>query len=230
VSTNYPALAFDLSLLEGQDALDKYRLCGPLSGRVELVGMPKADAFLAEKNQNPTVQRVGLACNSLDATAAIAAVVDHLFRNFPELTFTFRPHPGDRRDFTFLQRQHPQLLFSDARRQNVFEFLGQQDALIAADTSTHLEATLLNVVGLYYRFGTHGIADDYYGYAARGLVDRAHSLPELTALLRRYQAHKPLDHYRRAAYYNATLGTPDEGHSQQRALRLLSEWLASAEV
>ncbi|GAA3931508.1 hypothetical protein [Hymenobacter algoricola] len=225
VSTNFPPLGFDLSLLEGQDALDKYRQCGPVPGRVELVGMPKADAFLAKKNLNPTVQRVGIACNSLDATAAIAAVVDHLFRDFPDLTFTFRPHPGDRRDFRFLRQHHPQLLVSDARQQNVFEFLGQQDALIAADTSTHLEATLLNVVSLYYRFGTHGIADDYYGYAAHGLVDRAHSLPGLTALLRQYQHHKPAEHYRRAAYYNATLGTPDEGHSQQRALRLLDEWL-----
>jgi hypothetical protein len=228
VSTNFPPLDFDLSLLEGQDALDKYRQCGPVGGRTELVGMPKADAFLGRKNQNPTVQRVGLACNTLDATEAITAVVDHLFQEFPGLTFTFRAHPSDRRDFTFLGRRHPQLLFSDARRQNVFEFLGQQDALIAADTSTHLEATLLNVVSLYYRFGAHSIADDYYGYAARGLVDRAHSLPELSALLRQYQTHKPTDHYRRAAYYNATLGTPDEGHSQQRALRLLDEWLNSA--
>ncbi|RYU82497.1 hypothetical protein EWM57_04245 [Hymenobacter persicinus] len=225
VSTNFPPLSFDLSLLEGQDALDKYRQCGPVLGRVELVGMPKADAFLAQKNQHPTVQRVGMACNVLDATDAIAAAVDHLLGTFPDLNFTFRAHPSDRRDFTFLRRKHPQLRFSDARRQNVFEFLREQDALIAADTSTHLEATLLNVVSIYYRFGAHAIADDYYGYVAHGLVDRAHSLPELTALLRQYQQHKPADQYRRAAYYNATLGTPDEGHSQRRALRLLGEWL-----
>jgi len=225
VSTNFPPLAFDLSLLEGQDALDKYRQCGPVPGRTELVGMPKADAYLSQKNLQPTIRRVGIACNALDATDAIAAVVDHLIQDFPALTFTFRPHPNDRRDFGFLQRKHPQLLFSEARRQNVFEFLLAQDALIAADTSTHLEATLLNLVSIYYRFGTHAIADDYYGYVAHGLVDRARTLPELTALLRRYQPHKPTNHYRRAAYYNATLGTPDEGHSQRRALRLLNEWV-----
>lgn len=225
VSTNFPPLGFDLNLLEGQDALDKYRQCGPVPGQVALVGMPKADEFLVRKNLSPTVRRVGLACNVLDAADAIRAAVDHLLREFPDLTFTFRPHPGDTRDFSFLRRRHPQLLFSDARQQNVFEFLGEQDALIAADTSTHLEATLLNVVSLYYRFGTHAVADDYYGYVAHGLVDRASSLPELTALLRRYQQHKPAILYRRAAYYNATLGTPDEGRSQQRALRELAEWL-----
>ncbi|UOQ70361.1 hypothetical protein [Hymenobacter cellulosilyticus] len=227
VSTNFPPLGFDLSLLEGQDALDKYRQCGPVHGRVELVGMPKADAFLQQKNQSPAVRRVGLAINTLDETAAIAAAVDYLLSKFPDLTFTLRPHPGDRRDFGFLAQRHPQLRFSDARRQNVFEFLGEQDALIAADTSTHLEATLLNVVSLYFRFGTHGVADDYYGYVARGLVERADTLPELATLLNRYRQHKPADLYQRAAYYNATLGTPDEGRSQQRALRLLGQWLDS---
>ncbi|WP_259404289.1 hypothetical protein [Hymenobacter sp. HSC-4F20] len=225
VSTNFPPLGFDFSLLEGQDALDKYRQCGPVAGRVELVGMPKADAFLARKNQNPTVRRVAVAINTLDETEAVAATLAHLLREFPDLTFTFRPHPGDTRDFSFLHQRHPQLHFSDARQQTIFEFLAEHDALIAADTSTHLEATLLNLASIYFRFGTHGVAEDYYGYVAHGLVARAPTLPELSGLLRRYQHHKPTDLYHRAAYYNATLGTPDEGHSQERAVRLLREWL-----
>ncbi|WP_243900084.1 hypothetical protein [Hymenobacter defluvii] len=225
VSASFPPLGFDLSLLEGQDALDKYHQCGPVQGRVELVGMPKADAFLAQKNQQPTVQCVGIAINLLDETPAITEAIDFLLHEFPTLAFTFRPHPGDQRDFTFLRQQHPTLRFSDARQESVFEFLHQQDALVAADTSTHLEATLLNVASIYYRFGTHAGTDDYYGYVAHGLVPRAHSLPELGTLLRQYQQHKPLDLYQRAAYYNATLGTIDEGHSQQRAVRLLREWL-----
>ncbi|WP_246601933.1 hypothetical protein [Hymenobacter profundi] len=228
VSASFPPLGFDLSLLEGQDALDKYHQCGPVQGRVELVGMPKADVFLTQKNQQPTVQRVGIAINLLDETPAITEAIDFLLREFPTLAFTFRPHPGDQRDFTFLRQQHPTLRFSDARQESVFEFLHQQDALVAADTSTHLEATLLNVASIYYRFGTHAGTDDYYGYVAHGLVPRARSLQELGTLLRQYQQHKPLDLYQRAAYYNATLGTIDEGHSQQRAVRLLREWLKEA--
>ncbi|MDU0372737.1 hypothetical protein ACFPAF_20225 [Hymenobacter endophyticus] len=225
VSINFPPLGFDLSLLEGQDALDKYRQCGPVRGRTELVGMPKADAFLARRNTAPAVQRVALACNALDDLPALAATVNFLLTEFPELQFTLRPHPGDPRDFTFLTQRHPQLQFSDARQQNVFNFLAEHDALIAADTSTHLEATLLNLASVYVRFGKQGITDDYYGYVAHGLVERADSLPVLGAWLRRYQQHKPLTLYQRASYYNATLGTPDEGRSQQRAARLLAEWL-----
>ena len=107
----------------------------------------------------------------------------------------------------------------------MFDFLLNQDALVAADTSTHLEATLLNVASVYFRFGTNPLTDDYYGYAARGLVDRADTPEALADTLRHYAQAKPADLYRRAAYYNATLGTPDEGHSQRRTLALLNEWL-----
>ena len=228
VSANFPPLGFDLSLLEGQDALDKYRRCGPVPGRVELVGMPKADAFLNQKNTVPAVRRVGLACNIHDPLPALTEALVYLLRELPELTFTLRPHPSDGRDFEPLRQLLPALQWSSARQENVFDFLLRQDALIAADTSTHLEATLLNVASVYYRFGTNPLTDDYYGYAARGMVARADTPAELAAVLRRYVQHKPTDLYRRAAYYNATLGTPDEGRSQPRTLALLDAWLAEA--
>ena len=224
VSTYFPPLGFDLSLLEGQDALDKYRQCGPVAGRVALVGMPKADAYLSRKNTAPAVRRVGVACNLLDAVADVEATLAYLLAELPGLTFCLRPHPGDRRDYGPLRQRFPRLLFSEGRAESVFEFLLRQDALVAGNTSTHLEATLLNLVSLYYRFSPAGGPADYYGYAAHGLADWPTTLPELAALLRAYALAKPADHYRRAAYYNATLGTADEGHSRELAARLLREW------
>ncbi|WP_236668708.1 glycosyltransferase family protein [Hymenobacter rubidus] len=225
VSANFPPLGFDLSLLEGQDALDKYRLCGPVQGRVELVGMPKADAYLSQKNTAPAVRRVGIACNIHDPMPALVDTLVYLVQELPELTFTLRPHPSDGRDFEPLRKLLPTLQWSSARQENVFDFLLRQDALVAADTSTHLEATLLNVASIYFRFGTFALTNDYYGYAARGLVERADSPAELAAALRRYAQHKHTDLYLRAAYYNATLGTPDEGRSQIRTATLLNDWL-----
>ena len=227
VSTNFPPLGFDLSLLEGQDALDKYRQCGPVRGRVELVGMPKADVFLSQRNLALAVRRVAVACNLLDELPAVAATLAYLLRELPELTFTLRPHPGDRRDFRALRQALPPLQWSDPHRENVFEFLQQHDALVAADTSTHLEATLLNVASVYYRFSPSPALADYYGYAAHGLSEWAHDHAELAAALARLARHKAPDLYRRAAYYNAPLGTPDEGHSRALALRRLAEWLAA---
>ena len=227
VSANFPPLGFDLNLLEGQDALDKYRLCGPVQGRVELVGMPKADAYLNQKNTAPAVRRVGIACNIHDPMPALVDTLVSLLRELPGLTFTLRPHPSDGRDFEPLRKLLPALHWSSARQENVFDFLLRQDALVAADTSTHLEATLLNVASIYFRFGTFALTNDYYGYAARGLVERADTPADLVAALRRYALQKPADLYLRAAYYNATLGTPDEGRSQSRTVALLNDWLNS---
>jgi hypothetical protein len=226
VSTNFPPLGFDLSLLEGQDALDKYRQCGPVRGQVELVGMPKADGFLAQRNTALQVRRVAVACNLLDELPALAETLAYLLRELPDLTFTLRPHPGDRRDFAALRQALPTLQWSNPQQENVFQFLQTHDALLAADTSTHLEATLLNVASVYYRFSPSPTLADYYGYAAHGLSEWAYTLPELSAALSRLARHKPLDLYRRATYYNATLGTPDEGHSRELAVRRLGEWLA----
>ena len=228
VSANFPPLGFDLSLLEGQDALDKYRQCGPVHGRVELVGMPKADAYLNQKNTAPAVRRVGVACNIHDPLPAIIATLAYVVKAMPDLTFTLRPHPSDGRDFEPLRKLLPALQWSSARQENVFDFLLRQDALVAADTSTHLEATLLNVASIYYRFGTNPLTNDYYGYAARGLIERADTPEALAATLHRYALRKPADLYRRAAYYNATLGSPDEGRSQPRTMALLNAWLPAA--
>ena len=225
VSTNFPPLSFDLNLLEGQDALDKYRQCGPIAGQVELVGMPKADTYLGRRNTAPAVRHVGLACNIHDPLPALTDTLVYLSRELPELSFTLRPHPSDGRDFGPLRQQLPDLQWSDARAENVFDFLLKQDALVAADTSTHLEAVMLNVASIYYRFAANPLTDDYYGYAARGLVERANTPVALAAALRRYAHHKPADLYQRANYYNATLGTADEGHSRERTADRLNYWL-----
>ncbi|MET4073488.1 hypothetical protein [Hymenobacter sp. UYCo722] len=228
VSTNFPPLGFDLSLLEGQDALDKYRQCGPIAGQVEMVGMPKADSYLGRRNLAPAVRRVGLACNIHDPLPALTDTLVYLTHELPELTLTLRPHPSDGRDFGPLRQLLPALQWSDARQENVFDFLLKQDALVAADTSTHLEAVMLNVASIYYRFAANPLTDDYYGYAARGLVARANTPAALAATLREYAQHKPADLYQHAAYYNATLGTPDEGHSRERTASILNNWLNEA--
>ena len=225
VSTHFPPLSFDLSLLEGQDALDKYQQCGPVAGRVALVGMPKADAYLAQKNTRPTAQRVGIACNIHDPLPALAEVLTQLLRELPGLAFTLRPHPSDARDFGPLRRQLPALHWSDPRQENVFAFLQRHDALVAADTSTHLEATMLNLASIYYQFGPNPAIRDYYGYAAHGLVAEARDVAELARLLAGYAREKSPTHFQRAAYYNATLGTAHEGHSRELAVSILSEWL-----
>ena len=161
VSTYFPPLSFDLSLLEGQDALDKYSQCGPIKGMVKLVGKPQADAFYKHRNTNHSASRLGLACNLIDEFQSISSTVAYLAHAMPDMPLTFRAHPGDQRNFESLQNIHPNLRFSNSRQETVFDFLSRQDVLLAADTSTHLEATSLNIAAIYFRFGSHNLPFDY---------------------------------------------------------------------
>ena len=224
VSTSFPPLIFDLNLLEGQDSLDKYRQCGPITGQVKLIGMPKADVYLAQRNFRPTVIRLGICCNIIDDYDGIRATTTYLARHFPDLHLTFRAHPSDTRNFDYVLTAGSNISVSDAKTEPVFDFLLRQDAIIAADSSVHLEATLLNIVSIYYRFGGNNFTADYYGYVQHGLIEQAPTLPDLQVKLQALQTHKP-EVYQRARYYNAVLGTKYEGRSHELALTCLHEFL-----
>jgi hypothetical protein len=224
VSTSFPPLQFNLSLLEGQDAWDKYRQCGPIEGDVKLIGMPKADRYLAAKNWQTTIRTVGICANIIDDQESIQETVQTLSRRFPDLEFTFRPHPGDQRVFNFDLAPEANVEFSEARTEPAFEFLQKQDAIIAADSSIHLEATMLNILSLYYPFRPGTFIDDYYGYVQQGLIERAQSLPVLEQLLEKYKHNRP-EVYQRARYYNAVLGTVHEGKSHALAIQIINEFL-----
>ncbi len=226
VSTSFPPLIFDLNLLEGQDSLDKYQQCGPISGQVKLIGMPKADKYVQQRNHRSTVTRLGICCNTIDAYTGIREAAMYLAQQFPDLTITFRAHPSDTRNFDFVRTAGSNLLVSDARTEPVFDFLLRQDALIAADSSVHLEATLLNIFSIYYRFGENNFRPDYYGYVQHGLIEQAPTLTDLNNILKALQAHKP-EVYQRVRYYNAVVGTEYEGRSHELALTYLQEFLSS---
>jgi hypothetical protein len=224
VSTSFPPLAFDLNLLEGQDALDKYRACGPITGEVRFIGMPKADAFLREKNLHPTIRRIGICTNTMDELEAIRVLLVVLREHFPDWVISLRPHPSDRRDFSFIETIQGPVHLSDSKTEPAFAFLQNQDALVAADSSIHLEATMLNILSIYYRFGKSKFKYDYYGYVENNLVEAAPDLPALLTLLKCYSCCRP-QVYHKARYYNAVVGTDLEGKSHQLAIGYLQEFL-----
>ncbi|MBF9253781.1 hypothetical protein I2I11_10790 [Pontibacter sp. 172403-2] len=224
VSPIFPPLSFDLSLLEGQDTLDKYKLCGPITGKVELVGMPKADAFVPFRNHNSSIQTIGLGCNLMDDLAAIEQLLRELASSFPDLYFILRPHPRDKRDFTFLQNISSRISFSTGVDEPVFEYLKRLDVQISGNSGIHLEAVLLNVWSIYYNFNPQEKLHDYYGFVEQGLVDAAPDAASLVMRLRQHLQHKP-DVFLLAKYYNATVGTAFDGKSGELALKLINDFV-----
>lgn len=221
VSPVFPPLDFDLSLLEGQDSLDKYKLCGPVAGKIELIGMPKADAFVPFRNNKSSIQTIGIGCNLMDEVAAVEQLLRQLAQGFPELHFILRPHPRDKRNFTFLQEISPNIAISSGAKESVFEYLKKIDVQISGNSGIHLEAVLLNVWSIYYNFNPQEKLHDYYGFVQKGLADAAENAVVLALLLRKHLDHKP-EVYLRAQYYNATVGTEFDGRSRKLALKLIN--------
>ncbi|GAB3197246.1 hypothetical protein ABID22_002279 [Pontibacter aydingkolensis] len=226
VSPIFPPLEYDLNLLEGQDALDKYKLCGPVTGRVELVGMPKADAFAQFRNQNKSINRIGIGCNLMDATEEITALASQLAKDFPEADIILRPHPRDNRDFENVLSSYPNIKFSNSRLVPTFEYLKEIDILLSGNSGIHLEAVLLNVWAIYYNMNQSERLYDYYGFIQKGLVDEAGSYTALHEMLQQHIQNKP-EVYQRAKYFNATVGSPYDGKSSELALQLVRTFIAA---
>jgi len=224
VSTSFPPLSFALNLLEGQDALDKYRQCGPISGAVKLIGMPKADQFIRNKNTRTVIQHIGICVNIIDDLNAVREMLLLLTEQEPTFHISVRPHPSDKRDYGFISKLDAKIEFSNSKIEPAFDFLRKQDAIIAADSSIHLEAVMLNILSIYYRFNAGKFVYDYYGYVQHNLVQVADTPEQLISLLNKFKNNRP-PVYQRANYYNAVMGTENEGKSHTLAVGYIQEFL-----
>jgi hypothetical protein len=170
VNDQFPALKFDYALLEGMDAVAKYACCGPSNTKIFLVGMPKIDAYIPSINKNNILRHLGICTNSLDSLNSVEEVLKHLRSDFPELSISLRPHPGDtNRQWTNLCSKYS-LKYCDPLHESSFDFLSKVDAIIVGDSSIALEAALLNVYPIYYDFP--GIQLDHYDFIKNGLINK----------------------------------------------------------
>ncbi len=217
----FPPLIFDLNLLEGQDTKDKYLAIGPITGKVEFVGMQKFDAYIDKRNTATQVKRIGICTNRMDEPKAVAQFVDALVDRFPKLQFTLRPHPADDRMFPIKRKVQR----SNGKEETAFEFLLNQDLIIAGNTSIHLEATLMNLVSLYYEYTPQEkTLSDIYGYCKNGLTTHYPTIESLSKQIEK-EAQNKTNVVGNATYYNALAGTKDEGKSTILAMEYITGFL-----
>ncbi|WP_421808356.1 hypothetical protein [Flagellimonas sp.] len=216
ISSFFPPLQFDYALLDGQDTLDKYRSCGVVDSKVELLGMPKFDKYVNNENTNDTVGSIGIAYNMIDEIDDVVALTKKIAESFPEISITLRPHPGDSRKLDAVPKN---VKVSDSKKEVAFSFLNKIDLLIAGESSIHLEAVLYNVYPLYFCFTAHN-RYDYYGYIKNGLVENLDSQTALLDKISELQHFKP-DIRTRAKYYNAAIGTDFYGKTSKRMADLI---------
>ena len=219
VTERFPKLEFDLSLLEGQDALDKYSKKG-INGKVILVGMLKFDKYYSMINHSKSAKTIGICTNILDDESLIEKLCSELKFAFPEKTIILRPHPRDAR-FSFYKNLIVKfkIEFSDSKIENSFEFLQKVDVNIAGESSIHLEAVLLNVYPIYFQFSKNKL--DHYGYIKNNLImDYFDKTKPLIDKINNIKNNKPTVR-NRAKYYIDTIGSKHDGKSVEKALKIV---------
>ena len=220
VTRNFPPLKFDLSLLEGQDTYDKYKAIGPIEGTIKLIGMPKFDGYEAYRNQSSNITRIGICSKTIDHKEDIYQLIQFISTNFPSIIVTYRGHPRDERSLKF--SKHIQV--SDAKKEMIFDFLKQQDLIIAGDTSLHLEATMLNIRSVYYEITPTEGFNDEYGYVKNNLIEEISNEKVLKEYILSNKNTK-VSIWKNASHYNATINSEFEGKSQELALKAIRGFL-----
>jgi len=210
VADNFPPLRNALSLLEGQDALDKYQAHGKsITGHVALVGMPKYEEYRTKRNVSKKLRHLGIPYNLTDDLPRITQTVTAIQARLPNIEITLRKHPRDLRPFP--DELAPSVQWSDAQQESALEFLQYQDVIISGESSIHLEAALMNVSSIYYSFqpGRFPVTD-HYGFIANGLIAETKGEQALLEQLAQYEVSRPAPTDMLAYYVAPTPGSSSE--------------------
>ena len=176
-STRNPPLAFDYALLDGRDSLGKFEEAGPAGTKVFLIGKPRSDANHQEINNSGKVERIGICTNFVDPLPRVEELCGRLRQDFGMMEFTIRPHPRDQRGVWGDIAHRYSMTLSDPRVESPFEFLKSMDAIIAGDSSIHVEAALMNTYPLFFDYPLN--RRDTHDFQSAGLIEYASDVGEI---------------------------------------------------
>jgi len=213
-SERFPRLIFDYALLEGRDSLDKYMEIGKIDSEVFLIGT------LKESNSESLctadkVNNIGICFNLADDLHLVESLIIEILKVFDCNNIFLRPHPRDDRDyFTKRMKSKYSISISNSREQISIKFLKQVECIIASESNIHLEATLQNVVSIYYKLTEENNDSFYdsYGFIGNKLIENVTDANKLKEMLRNLRKQKPNVRYL-AKYYNETIESDFEGKS-----------------
>lgn len=216
VSPLFPPLRVDYAFLDGEASLATYRLCenNPLaSADGEPVTVFLSGQKKDVRNSVGPGEFVALAINKIDPVDQVLALVRHLLQKGERVKLRWHPAQpaADVQTLRSAFAEDASVVFSDPAEQPVAAFFEAGYALVAGDSSIHLEAALAGLRPLYHPLD--GQNKDYYGYVAAGLAVNAAGMEQLDQALsavRRRSATGP-SFAGAVRFYSATFATSWQG-------------------
>ena len=216
ISPLFPPLRVDYAFLDGEASMATYRLCenNPLASAD---GEPVTVFLSGQKKdvRGPGGQGefVALAINKLDPVDRVVVLVRHLRHKGEKVKLRWHPAQpaADVQTLRSTFADDASVAFSDPAKQPVAAFFEASYALVAGDSSIHLEAALAGLRPLYHPLD--GQNKDYYGYVAAGLAVNAAGMEQLDQALsaiRRRPATEP-SFAGAVRFYSATFATSWQG-------------------
>ena len=217
VSSVFPALNVSYAFLDGMSAYETYSLCegnqppaNPLlvSRQVVLSGQKKP---LLRSKKYRNAELAGLAVNALDNLTDLSQFVQQLTEQNVGLKVRWHPGLGPKNiERLKLELAPYPVHYSDPRAEGVNEFLNSIYALIAGNSSIHLESALCGVPTFYYEISVTDMPD-YYGYVKKRLAIHTEDARHLAENLHKAREGSITVNANAVRYYSSTYETEWEG-------------------
>lgn len=211
ITEKFPPLEFTYSLLDGEDALEKYMAAGPLQSNVFLCGGVRFDRIRKMANLVEDINYIGVAINEVDDPETVKKTC-RIIQNFYKQKgkqVVLRPHPSMPQDTWVKWCKENDIVFSNAREESSFAFLSRLDVLISNQSSIHLDAAMCHKPALVFNLSSEPL-DDYYGFVKKRLVPYATNIDDVLRFIESSNEFTYNDEIVR--YYNSSYNTSFEGN------------------
>lgn len=221
VSPAFPKLLPEISLLEGQQAVDIYEKIGNLSKTIHLVGIPRLDGILnLKRSLNQTNITVGFCLKPYYSDGLVEQYIKTIRSSENVGKIILRPHPGNGEGF-YDRLKNYQVEISNAREERPQEFIKKLDVLISGESSIILESALMKIKTIY--IDDQVAQYDLYGFVKNGIATPVSSFEELQKELQQIDFQKVEEQYNNCKYYCSTINTEFENKSKDFIIKILED-------
>lgn len=193
VTKYFPALDFDISLLDGDYSEKVYK---NHSSQIYKVFPERFLKYInARKIETNDIRTIGIAFNELDSLKKVKEIAFKLERNL-QVSILIRPHPADKRNIEEIGKFSWSNIDTSS---NSLTFLKQINLLISGDSGIHLEACLMNIPSISFNMALESQLNDSFDFDRNKISYRAKSIDDITYYIKNLKPDRV--HYKKAKPY-----------------------------